>query len=255
MPRSIICASLFLVVLSTSLLARDEEAVTNKLNAAKMAYETELKKFDKSVKDYFDGLENQARKDGNKKALDAVKIDRDIFITSADLPKKIPLSYTTRQITMRRTMAEAYKNAVRDYTKNGSDELATKTEKEMQSFLTPKGKGDDEPGRISPGEYVQLDDKDQPMNDFTMTVTRVTPNILELRGNNGWVGYASFNADHKGYYGFWEWQSYKGERSPGGKFAELYSTHFYHSPEKKVIVLNGNSVKSNSFRFHYRPKP
>jgi hypothetical protein len=255
MQRSIICVFLFLFAVSSSLLAVDDEAVTAKLNAAKMTYETELKKFDKSVKDYFEGIENQARKEGSKKALDAVKLDRDNYIATGDLPKKIPLSYATRQITMRKTLAEAYKTAVRDYTKNGSDELAAKAEKEMQSFLAPKGKAEDEPGRIAPGEYVQIDDKEQPMNDFTMTVTRVTPNILELRGNNGWVSYVSYAPETKNYNGFWEWQSFKGERSPGGKFADLYLIQFYHNVDKKFFVIYANSKKGNSFQYAYRPKP
>jgi hypothetical protein len=256
MFRACGCSLFCSLLIMSTLIARDDDAIATKLTAAKNAYDSELKKFDKSVRDYFDMLESTARRDGNKKSLDQVKSEREVYVASGELPKKIPLSYATRQITMRKSMTEAFKAAVRDYTKNGRDDLASKAEKEMQNFLAPKGKGDsDEPGRIPPGEYVQLDDKNNPRVDLTMTVTRVSPHILEARGNEGWVMYAVYSPEQKLYSGVWEWQSLKSDKIPATKAGIPYNVTFYHNPDLKLYVINGGSRKGDTFQFTFRPKP
>ncbi len=93
------------------------------------------------------------------------------------------------------------------------------------AFGGDKEKADPAPagtGRVNPGLYVQVDEQGVPNPPFVFRVQEVTPNIVEVRGINGWVCYASYEEAQKEYRGFFEWQQFAGYRSPGGKWADLY---------------------------------
>ena len=77
-------------------------------------------------------------------------------------------------------------------------------------------------GRAAPGEYVEIDAEGRPNRDFLLLVHEVSPNIVHLRGRNGWVAFASYDADKKEYRGFFEWPDIPGRGRPGGKWAGLY---------------------------------
>lgn len=86
-------------------------------------------------------------------------------------------------------------------------------------------------GRVSAGEYVEIDPEGRPNRDFLLAVQEVSPNIVHLRGRNGWVAFASFDAAKKEYRGFFEWPDLPGVGRPGGKWADLYQI--------RVVVQDG----------------
>jgi hypothetical protein len=251
-------ATVLLILNSLSARPAEDDPVGAKLASAKAMYEVEFKKFEKSVRDYFDGLESTARRDGNKKLVDSVKVERELFLTTGELPKKMPAAFLTKQVALKKSLTESYKTAIRDYTKAGKDELATKIERELQQqALKAKMEGgpDAETGRVSTGDYVQVDVKDQPMPDSILSITRLTPHMLELRSTEGWVGFAGWNPGNKQFTGHWEWQTYKNERSPGGKWSEFYRIDVYYKPDTKLVIVNGSSCTStNNFSWSFRPK-
>jgi hypothetical protein len=86
-------------------------------------------------------------------------------------------------------------------------------------------------GRVPVGEYVEIDPEGRANRDFPLIVQQVTPNIIHLRGRNGWVAFASFDAGKAEYRGFFEWPDLPGVGRPGGKWADLYQI--------RVVVQDG----------------
>jgi hypothetical protein len=77
-------------------------------------------------------------------------------------------------------------------------------------------------GRVPAGEYVEIYPEGRANRDFLLLVQEVSPNIVHLRGKNGWVAFASFDPGKKEYRGFFEWPSIPGLGRPGGQWADLY---------------------------------
>ena len=107
-------------------------------------------------------------------------------------------------------------------------------------------------GRVNPGEYVEVDEKDVSNPALVVRVQEMTPNILEVRGANGWVTYASYDEGRKEYCGFFEWQQFGPYRSPGGKWADLYQVRLVARPGGQ-LHMTGKS-KANDFVIRAKPK-
>ena len=95
-------------------------------------------------------------------------------------------------------------------------------------------------GRVAPGEYVEIDAEGRANRDFLLAVQPVTPNIVHLRGRNGWIAFASFDADKKEYRGFFEWPDVPGVGRPGGKWADLYQIRV--AVQDGVLRIEGKSA-------------
>lgn len=105
-------------------------------------------------------------------------------------------------------------------------------------------------GRVSAGEHVEIDKDGRPNRDFLLVVQQVTPNIIHLRGKNGWVAFASFDAEKKEYRGFFEWPELPGVGRPGGKWADLFQIRV--AVEDGVLRIEGKSAH-NDFLIRARP--
>jgi hypothetical protein len=123
--------------------------------------------------------------------------------------------------------------------------VAAETEKPN---LQPAGAG-----RVSPGDYLEVDEKGVPNALFAVQVRDVTANIVEVRGANGWVTYASYDEAQREYRGFFEWQQFGPHRSPGGKWADLYQVRLVQQ-EDGQLHMTGKS-KANEFVIRAAPKP
>jgi hypothetical protein len=108
-------------------------------------------------------------------------------------------------------------------------------------------------GRVSPGLYVEVDDKGVSNPLLVVRVQEVTTNIVEIRGANGWVTYASYYVAQKEYRGFFEWQQFGDYRNPGGKWADLYQVRLV-AQEGGQFHMTGKS-KANDFVIRGKPKP
>ncbi len=95
-------------------------------------------------------------------------------------------------------------------------------------------------GRVPPGEYVEIDSEGRANRDFLLAVQQVSPNIVHLRGRNGWVAFASFDADKKEYRGFFEWPDIPGVGRPTGKWADLYQIRVV--VQEGVLRIEGKSA-------------
>ena len=108
-------------------------------------------------------------------------------------------------------------------------------------------------GRISAGAYIEVDEKGVPNPVLAVQVREVTPNILEVRGANGWVTYVSYDEAQKEYRRCFEWQQFGPYRSPGGKWADLYQVRLVQQ-DGGQLHMSGKS-KANDFVIRAAPKP
>ncbi len=100
-------------------------------------------------------------------------------------------------------------------------------------------------GRVAAGEYVEVDESGTPNPLLGLRVAEVTPNIVEVRGANGWVAYASYDEAAKEYRGCFEWQTFGPRRSPPGKWADLFQVRLTRTEGGRIRV-DGKS-KENDF--------
>ncbi|MBI5757238.1 MAG: hypothetical protein HZA46_01825 [Planctomycetales bacterium] len=114
--------------------ATDEDPIKKKLDAAKLAYELEMKSFETSVEEWLDKREELARKDGNKKQVDLVKAERTVFQEEGVLPKDLPISVRRKATLARSTIEAAFAVAVKEYTKAKLDDEASDVERELADF-------------------------------------------------------------------------------------------------------------------------
>jgi hypothetical protein len=136
-PRHLLLA-LFTGVLAFGLCparADDAEAVKEKLFQAKKAYDAEVQKFKKAITDQLDKREDDARKAGNKKQVDQIKVERDAFEKTGELPQMVPSSIREPVTAARTKLDKAYTTAVKEYLKSKMDDAADATEKERQEFI------------------------------------------------------------------------------------------------------------------------
>ena len=248
----------------------EDDPVRAKLDKAKAAYKGDVQKYWDAVAEYFDKKEAAARADGNKKLVDQIKADSEAFGKSGTLPKTAPATLGQKHAALRKAMDDSYRLAIKEYTKAKLDTEAAVVEKELEEFLalkalapkpdsTPPAPNKPEPspagdgqGRVKPGDYHEIDKDGRISSEFVMAAKAVTPNILELRGGNGWVAILGYDEEAKEYRGFWEWQSFKGGRSPGGKWADYYQVRIVRLSDGS-LRMDGKS-KGNDFQMTYKAK-
>lgn len=132
MIRSVVVAA---GVLACCAAAGDEkDVVKEKLFAAKVTYDADIKQYRKLAGEWFDTREEAARKDGNKKLVDQIKAERETFDESGTLPKGVPAAVPQKAAGARKALEAAYTQAVKDYVKGKMDAEATAVEKELENF-------------------------------------------------------------------------------------------------------------------------
>lgn len=81
----------------------------------------------------------------------------------------------------------------------------------------------------------------------SITITKITPHIIQIVSNNGWIGYAVYDEGKDKYTGSWEWTS-----GNGGVYQNKIfdSTLVYDS---KVIKIEGVARESGmTYAITYR---
>lgn len=94
-------------------------------------------------------------------------------------------------------------------------------------------------GRVPAGEYVEIDLEGRANRDFLLVVQEVSPNIVHIRGKNGWTAFASYDASKKEYRGFFEWPTIPGIGRPSGKWGDLYQIRV--AVQDSVLRIEGKS--------------
>jgi hypothetical protein len=126
--------ALFLAIGACLARADDAEAVKEKLFQAKKEYDDSAQKFKKSVSDWLDKREEKARKDGDLKLLEQLKVERAAFDKTGELPSIVPQAVRDPIIAARIKLDKAYMTAEKEYVKLKMDEAYESTEKERQEF-------------------------------------------------------------------------------------------------------------------------
>ena len=136
LPSRFLCALVFVALAVGLCPARADDVgdVKEKLFQAKKAYDAEAQKFRQAVAELLDQREEAARKAGNKKALDAVKAERDRFDKTGEPPATVPLVIRQQITTARGKLDKSYSTAVKDYVRLKEDSAADAVEKERQEF-------------------------------------------------------------------------------------------------------------------------
>ena len=112
----------------------DEDLIRVKLDADKLVFASDMDKVNKSINDLFDLREANARKTGDKKVIDQLKIDRSAFADKGELPLSLPMAIRQKYANVKATMETAYTRAVREYTKAKKDEDAAIVQLELEAF-------------------------------------------------------------------------------------------------------------------------
>jgi len=97
-------------------------------------------------------------------------------------------------------------------------------------------------GRLTVGEYVEIDSGGRANHNFMLVVQEVSPNIVQIRGKNGWIAFASFDADKREYRGFFEWPNIPGLGRPQGKWEDLYQIKV--TVKEEGLRIEGKSAKN-----------
>ena len=134
MPRLLVPALAFLLAVGLSLRADEKDAVKEKLFAAKKEYDAEMKAYRTAAEAWFDKREEGARKAGDKKLVDQIKVERTAFDESGTLPKGAPAAIPQKATAARKALEAAYTQAVKDYVKGKKDDEAAAIEKEWKEL-------------------------------------------------------------------------------------------------------------------------
>ncbi len=120
--------------LASSACLADDDPVKLKLDKAKAAYDAAMDKARNAVGEYFDKREEAARKDGNKKLVDEIKVERKAFDEKDEPPSAAPAALKQKFAAARMSMENAYVLAVKEYTKAKMDDEAAIVESELVAF-------------------------------------------------------------------------------------------------------------------------
>lgn len=137
MRRTIAVA--LLVGVACVAMGEDKDPIKEKLFAAKVAYDKEMRQFRKQVDEWFDKRESTARQSGDKKTLDQLKEDRKAYEEDDELPKSIPTALKQKQDRARKALETAYAEAVKAYTKAKKDDEAAAVEALWKEFAAQTG--------------------------------------------------------------------------------------------------------------------
>lgn len=119
-------------VFAVALLADPKAEALKRLDDAKADYK-EVETFHrKAIENAFTALEDAARNDGSKKAVDAVKLSRDAFKLWGEYPASVPRA---AMADARGRLSKGYEDAIKDLIKAKADREAEQVEKEKQAWL------------------------------------------------------------------------------------------------------------------------
>ena len=96
------------------------------------------------------------------------------------------------------------------------------------------------------GKYRQATSTGGNCADCELTVTRVTPQIIQFASNNGWTGFGYYITKEDKYRGALQWQSGKADYEKVVMTVDI-------SYDKKTLTLDAKSAPL-SFKETYRPK-
>ncbi|MBN2656997.1 MAG: hypothetical protein JXR86_08045 [Spirochaetales bacterium] len=102
---------------------------------------------------------------------------------------------------------------------------------------------------IEPGDWFQTSSTAGDVPDVVMSIVDVTPHIIQLDSNNGWVGFAYYDEMEDEYSGFFELLNDKGGRK-GGWTNQVFRIRLVL--DHKTLVLEGKNPSDERFTATFR---
>ena len=102
---------------------------------------------------------------------------------------------------------------------------------------------------IDPGDWFQTSSTAGDSSDIVMSIIQVTPHIIQLDSNNGWVGYAWYSEIEDEYTGFFELIKDTGDRKEGWT-NKIFKIRLVK--DKKTVTLEGKNEMDEYFTATFR---
>ncbi|MBB6482058.1 hypothetical protein [Spirochaeta isovalerica] len=102
---------------------------------------------------------------------------------------------------------------------------------------------------IEPGDWFQTSSTAGDAPDVVMSIVEVTPHIIQLDSNNGWVGFAYYNETEDEYSGFFELLKDTGEQKKGWT-NQVFRIRMVQ--DHKTLVLEGKNPSDERFTATFR---
>jgi len=104
---------------------------------------------------------------------------------------------------------------------------------------------------IEPGDWFQTSSTAGDAPDIVMSIIQVTPHIIQLDSNNGWVGYAWYSEKEDEYSGFFELLKDTGDRTEGWTNT-VFTIRLVK--DHKTVLLEGLNEREEYFSATFRMK-
>ncbi len=102
---------------------------------------------------------------------------------------------------------------------------------------------------IERGDWFQTSSTAGDSSEIVMSIIQITPHIIQLDSNNGWVGYAWYSETEDEYTGFFELLKDTGYRKDGWT-NQVFRIRLIK--EGKTITLEGRNETDESFTATFR---
>lgn len=162
------------------------------LENAIASYAREKDALDKSVRDFLETREANARKNGDKKAIDQITEDKESFENWNVIPSNVPTAILKRRTDARVAMEKAFDTAVKSFVKAKDDDGATKTELKLRLFRSQEWHHLDLGAAKFKGDAFQISDNSSvsTSEEFTgsidiCAIARTEKNNIRLCANSG----------------------------------------------------------------------
>lgn len=184
-------ATLLGSLLASSAGAAEEDGVKKTLDAAKAKYKAELEKFKKDVGEWFDSVEELARKDGKKSLVDQIKEERSTFSDFGDLPSDAPARLKKKRTDARAAMEGDYRAAIKGYLKEKKDAEAAAVDKELVAFGEERAGVEAVAQKTLPGTWrISFGGPNGYSSDWTFNESGT---VVQQNSKNGGKGIANTN--------------------------------------------------------------
>ena len=133
-PRRLVVLASLMSFASASVHSADADPIKTKLDKAKSTFNSEVPKFVKGVTEFMEKAEADARKKGDKAALDRLRYEWTAFDLMYVPPPSLPQFMSKKADGLRASIDLTYQTAIKEYTKASKDDKAASLQKEFEQF-------------------------------------------------------------------------------------------------------------------------
>lgn len=113
---------------------QDADPARKRIDTAREAYDRAVLKYETAAVEWFEKLEDEARKKGDKKLVDQVAAQLKQFVDDRELPAAAPKTIRAQLDAPRKAVEVAYADAIKTYVKGRMDDQAAAVEAGLAKF-------------------------------------------------------------------------------------------------------------------------